>query len=419
MSRIRRAVTGRAGRHDRAAGALLACAAGDALGAGYEFAYPAPNDVITMKGGGPFGFAPGEWTDDTSMAIAVARVIVTGRTSTTTPGSYAVAARFAESLTPRPRTWATGPAPYSLRGNRTGAAMQAAASDLPGRKGGNGSLMRTAADRRGPSRRRAGACRAGGRRDQQTHPRRRTAPHRPAGSGRTQSGTPCCSGTFDGVHDFLDERRGDVAAYWAPLIAAAETGNPSDFPKNGWVVHALQTAWWAITHADGRDPTHLQAALKLAVRAGHDTDTTAAIAGTLLGARWGASAVPARWRRILHGWPGLRSRDLVALGVLDRAGRPSGRDRLADVRASRLRGVAHQPAAHHSPARPGRLPRWLCGRPRRRLRRGRQPVPDGRRDPSWRARRVLSSRMAAPALTPTWTSSSTMQREPSSTSVGG
>lgn len=30
----------------------------------------------------------------------------------------------------------------------------------------------------------------------------------------------------------------------------------------------------------------------------------AAIAGALLGAQYGASAVPEEWRLILHGWPG-------------------------------------------------------------------------------------------------------------------
>ena len=49
------------------------------------------------------------------------------------------------------------------------------------------------------------------------------------------------------------------------------------------------------------------------MRAGDDTDTVAAIAGGLLGATYGASAVPAPWRQLLHGWPGLRSPDLVAL----------------------------------------------------------------------------------------------------------
>ena len=60
---------------------------------------------------------------------------------------------------------------------------------------------------------------------------------------------------------------------------------------------------------------HLRLALDAAVRGGNDTDTVAAIAGGLLGAAYGASAVPAEWRRLLHGWPGMRTRDLVALAT--------------------------------------------------------------------------------------------------------
>ena len=52
------------------------------------------------------------------------------------------------------------------------------------------------------------------------------------------------------------------------------------------------------------------------MRGGYDTDTVAAIAGGLLGAVYGASAVPADWRRVLHGWPGwLATRVLVALAT--------------------------------------------------------------------------------------------------------
>ena len=39
------------------------------------------------------------------------------------------------------------------------------------------------------------------------------------------------------------------------------------------------------------------------------------VAGALLGARWGASAVPERWRRMLHGWPGLDADGLERLAV--------------------------------------------------------------------------------------------------------
>ena len=52
---------------DRACGVLLAAAAGDALGAGYEFSAPL-DGVPAMIGGGLGNFAPGEWTDDTAQA---------------------------------------------------------------------------------------------------------------------------------------------------------------------------------------------------------------------------------------------------------------------------------------------------------------------------------------------------------------
>ena len=57
---------------DRARGALLGLAVGDALGTTLEFtakdSYP---PLTNMVGGGPFGLKPGEWTDDTSMALAL------------------------------------------------------------------------------------------------------------------------------------------------------------------------------------------------------------------------------------------------------------------------------------------------------------------------------------------------------------
>lgn len=67
----------------------------------------------------------------------------------------------------------------------------------------------------------------------------------------------------------------------------------------------------------GEEPSrHLQASLDTAIRIGNDTDTVAAIAGGLLGARWGASAVPAAWRRIVHGYPGRTAEDLVETAQL-------------------------------------------------------------------------------------------------------
>jgi ADP-ribosylglycohydrolase len=76
-------------------------------------------------------------------------------------------------------------------------------------------------------------------------------------------------------------------------------------------VRALQAAWCAISTTSG--PDHLPRALEAAVRGGNDTDTVAAIAGSLLGAAYGASAVPSQWRSMLHGWPGITGAELAGL----------------------------------------------------------------------------------------------------------
>jgi hypothetical protein len=107
--------------------------------------------------------------------------------------------------------------------------------------------------------------------------------------------------------------------YWHDAVAQAETMPIETLRRtNGFVVAALQSAWRAIvsTH-DLSGPAHLEAALRAAVAIGGDTDTVAAIAGALLGARYGASAVPFAWRRRLGGWPSdITHGDLVPLAIL-------------------------------------------------------------------------------------------------------
>ena len=61
----------------RARGALLGLAAGDALGTTVEFRRPGSFAPLTdIVGGGPFSLKPGEWTDDTSMALCLAESLV-------------------------------------------------------------------------------------------------------------------------------------------------------------------------------------------------------------------------------------------------------------------------------------------------------------------------------------------------------
>jgi ADP-ribosyl-[dinitrogen reductase] hydrolase len=54
-------------------GCLLGLACGDAVGTAVEFMPKGSFEpVADMVGGGPFGLRPGEWTDDTSMALCLA-----------------------------------------------------------------------------------------------------------------------------------------------------------------------------------------------------------------------------------------------------------------------------------------------------------------------------------------------------------
>ncbi|MEV6658964.1 ADP-ribosylglycohydrolase family protein [Nocardia fluminea] len=294
-----------AGYSDRVAGVLVGTAAGDALGAGYEFTRPGLDTVIDMIGGGVFGWAPGEWTDDTSMAVAVAVAAVNG------PGIDldAVAAGFVSWYDSKPPD--IGNQTRNVLSARPSSAldMQAVAMSLTGRTGGNGSLMRTAPVALAYLDDAAECVAAAGRVGLLTH--------------CDENAVEACkmwtyairhavlNADFEGVREYVSGST--QSAYWTDRLDEAEKGTPADFPDNGWVVHALQTAWWAITSTDQSTPEHLPRALEACVRAGNDTDTTAAIAGGLLGARWGASAVPARWRALLHGYPGLTGADLPDL----------------------------------------------------------------------------------------------------------
>ena len=73
---------------DRCAGVLLGLAAGDALGAGYEFASPPKGDAA-MNGGGLGNWDPGEWTANTQVALCISEEAATGTRAPT-----AFSARF-------------------------------------------------------------------------------------------------------------------------------------------------------------------------------------------------------------------------------------------------------------------------------------------------------------------------------------
>ncbi len=292
---------------------LIGLAAGDALGAGYEFG-PAFDGPVEMKGGGPFGWAPGEWTDDTQMAICIADQAATGDLDLDALGDRFIA-------------WAND---ANDIGNQTRAVLSRAidGSDLPeaaaeyfrqrpNHSAGNGSLMRT-----GP----VALAYLGD--------RNRIAEAATQISALTHNdplAMDACvlwtlvvadaveTGVIPGMTKGLSHLPDDRRERWAGIIEEAEQQQQGVFTPNGFVVTAFQAAWSSIVHTpipEDQPSRHLQTTLENAVRIGNDTDTVAAIAGTLLGAVWGASAVPTAWRTTIHGWPGYTTNDLLRIAIL-------------------------------------------------------------------------------------------------------
>lgn len=303
-------------RADRAAGVALGAACGDALGAPFEFGPPSTSATpLSMAGGGALRRAPGEWTDDTAMAVPLLDAAIAAR---------ARGVALTEHLDDVAHAWVAWAHTAKDVGKQTRAVLTAAANRMvtaaklsdaahqhhlrTGRSGGNGSLMRTwpvaLAHLDTPE---------------------RLVPTARAVSEMTHvdpdAGDACVLWTAAIVHAVdqgeLDARVGLVhlpAArrdLWAGRLHEAEQASPADFDKNGWVVHAFQGAWSALATTPGDGPEHARGSIESAVRAGWDTDTVAAITGALAGARWGAAALPAEWVAPLHGWPGLTGTDLA------------------------------------------------------------------------------------------------------------
>jgi hypothetical protein len=126
---------------------------------------------------------------------------------------------------------------------------------------------------------------------------------------------------LDLVADGLTLLPSDHRQLWRDRLEACVTGTPEAFRPNGWVVSALQAALSSLIHTEvpAEQPCrHLRLAIERAVRIGDDTDTVAAITGSLSGAHWGATAVPLEWRHSLHGRttyvePALRGTELEVL----------------------------------------------------------------------------------------------------------
>lgn len=274
-----------AGRLSRAQGALVALLCGDSLGQRVEFrsaediAAKHPGGVRDLVDGGTWNLAAGQPTDDGELALLLARAIV--------KDGQPVDATIMDSY----RTWLRDA--FDI-GNTIGRALRGAPDPT---SQANGSLMRIAP---------LGVF------GHALHPDALSALAREE-SARTHAHPVCmdaCAAYCVAIAHAISTGETPHEVYAATLRWAsrsklhadvlatlhdAEHAAPLDYSQHlGWVRIALQNAFHRLLHAGT-----LEEGIVASVLAGGDTDTNGAIAGGLLGAVFGLSAIPAPWRRLV------------------------------------------------------------------------------------------------------------------------
>ena len=276
-----------AGIRDRALGAFLGLAAGDAVGTTLEFrARDAQPRLEDMTGGGPFALPPGAWTDDTAMALALADSLAT----TGSLDCRDLIERFV-------KWWRNGE--YSCTGtcfdigNATRGALDRylrtgdpLAGSTDPRTAGNGSLMRLApvALRFWNDRQRLIDTAAD--QSRTTHGAEEAVDACRAFAellAEAIAGTPRA--------DLLAPRPFEGAPAVASLVAGRWRGRRrNDIRSSGYVVHTLEAALWSVARTG-----NFRNAVLLAANLADDADTVAAVTGQLAGALYGLSGIPDRW----------------------------------------------------------------------------------------------------------------------------
>lgn len=273
-------------------GALLGAAVGDCLGSTYEFR---SREAIRLAvglnteliGGGSFGWKPGEPTDDTQMSLAIARAIAEAGGL----DQAAIAKHFVGWLDSKPKDMG-GLTRKTLRSMKDGMDPKMAGYNAWAFDGfynaGNGSVMRA-----GP------ASLLTAFKDDETILRAAVQ-----SSELTHADTRCTWGTAaiaKGVALIMagETNVTEKVAAWigdrAPTVTAALKAVPKlsaeDVRTDGYVVSTVQAAFWALEHTN-----NFVDGIVFAANHGEDTDTAAATAGVLLGAKYGLEGVPQSWR---------------------------------------------------------------------------------------------------------------------------
>jgi ADP-ribosylglycohydrolase len=249
-----------------------------------------------MTGGGPFTLEPGQWTDDTSMAMCLAQSLVDQNGFDATDQ----VARYVRWY--RDGYWSSTGRCFDIGGTTQAAlsCFERTGEPFSGGKGersaGNGSIMRLSPVPLFFSQDRCNAIYLSGQ------------------SSRTTHGLDVCIdacrylgaliiGAAYGAEKetILSDHYAPVDKYWTmePLhtdIAEIASGSfkqcsPPDIRGSGHVVKSLEAALWAFDNS-----TSFEEGCLLAVNLGDDADTTAAVYGQLAGAYYGEGGIPEHWR---------------------------------------------------------------------------------------------------------------------------
>jgi ADP-ribosyl-[dinitrogen reductase] hydrolase len=278
---------------DRAFGCMLGQVIGDSLGSQVEFRTQAqiarahPDGVRDLNDSPVWDTLAGQPTDDSELALALARAIVTAGAYDAEAVATAYAAWYGSPPFDCGGTTATAFSAAAAARRSKAAAAQAAANQA---SQANGSLMRIA-----PvgiiAATPAAAARLAAVDSTLSHPH-------PVCQAACAAFAAAISAALNGAdRPAMLATALATATAWgvAPVIetlrrAAAGTNAPDFQTQMGWVLIALQNAFFHLAAG-----TPVEAALIQTVGQGGDTDTNGAIAGALLGAADGRTALPQRW----------------------------------------------------------------------------------------------------------------------------
>ncbi|MCS7015098.1 MAG: ADP-ribosylglycohydrolase family protein [Gemmatales bacterium] len=274
---------------ERYRGCLLGLAVGDAVGTTVEFRSRGTFPPLTdMVGGGPFGLEPGQWTDDTSMALCLATSLVecNGFNALDQMQRYC---KWAETgyLSSNGRCFDIGRTVAAALSRFLQTGESFAGSDRP-YSAGNGCIMRLAPI------------------PMFFFPDVEAAEHYAAESSRTTHGAAECLDAcrlFGRIicRAFTGQSKeevllGDSSSFaGAEKIVAIAQGKYLNKAENqirgsGYVVESLEAALWCFAQT-----SNYKDAVLLAANLGDDADTTAAVCGQVAGAYYGVSQIPASW----------------------------------------------------------------------------------------------------------------------------